>query len=365
MKVLHVETGRHLYGGARQVMYIMDGLQRFGVENILLCQQSSSIAREARQIAEVIPVSLNGDLDFRLFFHLRKLIRRMRPDIVHCHSRRGADIWGGLAAKSLGVPAVLSRRVDNPESAWWVKRKYQMYGKVICISEGIRQVLIKEGLPPGKVTTVRSAIDVNAWEEDCNREAFEQQFEINTNTTVLGMVAQLIPRKGHKLVLQAMHRLHQEYPGLRLICFGQGPLRESLEQEVIRYGLQGKVTFAGFRQDLNKWLGCIDVLVHPAYMEGLGISLIQAAACKVPIIASRAGGMPEIVHHEENGLLIEPGNLEQLMGALTKMLHEPETRQKYGAAGRLLVEKGFSIDHMVEGNLAVYRELLGSGHGHL
>ncbi len=363
MKVLHIETGRHLYGGARQVAYIIEGLHRRGIENVLVCQQGSAIATEVEGMAEVQQLSLHGDVDFRLLFKLLKLIRQYRPDIIHSHSRRGADIWGGLAGSIAGIPTVLSRRVDNPEALWWVGLKYRLYGRVICISEGIRQVLLEEGVPAQKVITVRSAIDANGWKNQCDRKKFNEEFDTQTDHVVLGMVAQLIPRKGHSLVLQAMQQLTDSYPQLRLICFGQGALKDSLEQEAQERGLQERVQFTGFRDDLPNWLGCIDVLVHPALMEGLGISLIQAAACSVPVIASRAGGMPEIVRNEENGLLIEPGDLPGLLQALKRLLNEPDTRQQFGMTGRQLVEREFSIEAMVEGNLAVYQGLTEGGRG--
>lgn len=364
MKVLHIETGRHLYGGARQVAYIIEGLHRHGIENILACQQGSAIATAMAGIAQVHQFSLHGDLDFRLIFKLRKLIQLYQPDIIHCHSRRGADIWGGVAGRMAHIPTVLSRRVDNPEPGWLVQKKYALYDRVICISEGIRQVLLKQGVAEHRVTTVRSAIDVNAWGQGCDREVFNAQFNTQSHQLLLGMVAQLIPRKGHSLVLQAMQQLTTHYPHLHLICFGQGPLRQSLQQEVIDRGLQDRVQFAGFRDDLQQWLGCIDVLVHPALMEGLGISLIQAAACGIPLIASRAGGMPEIVRDQLNGLLIEPGDLAGLQQALKRLINEPHTRQRMGKAGRQLVEQEFSIEQMVLGNLAVYQDLISSGAVH-
>lgn len=364
MKVLHIETGRHLYGGAKQVAYIIEGLHKRGVDNILVCQQGSAIATEVSQMAEVHQLSLRGDVDFRLLFQVRKLIKQYRPDVIHCHSRRGADIWGGIAGHLSHLPTVLSRRVDNLEPGWLVHRKYSWYDRVICISEGIRQVLLKQGVPEQKVITVRSAIDVTAWSEHCSREAFDNEFNTQPEQLILGMVAQLIPRKGHSLVLQAMQQLAADYPDLQLICFGQGPLRQALEQEAIERGLQDRVQFTGFRDDLPKWLGCIDMLVHPALTEGLGISLIQAAACSVPVIASRAGGMPEIVRDQLNGLLIEPGDLSALKQAMKRLIDEPHTRQQFGKAGRQLVEQEFSIEQMVEGNLAVYRDLSSTGTDH-
>jgi glycosyltransferase involved in cell wall biosynthesis len=361
MKVLHIETGRHLYGGARQVAYIIEGLHKRGIENILVCQSSSAIASAVQGMAEVHQFSLHGDLDFRLLFQLRKLIRQYQPDIIHCHSRRGADIWGGIAGRMSATTTVLSRRVDNLEPSWLVQKKYALYDKVICISEGIRQVLLKQGVAEQKVITVRSAIDVNAWGKHCEREKFNTEFHTSAEHLLLGMVAQLIPRKGHTLVLKAMQQLISDHPNLQLICFGQGSQREALEQVAKERGLQDRVLFTGFRDDLPKWLGCIDILVHPAYTEGLGISLIQAAACSVPVIASHAGGMPEIVHDQQNGLLIEPGDLAGLVQALKRLIEEPDTRQQFGEAGRQLVEQEFSIEQMVEGNLTVYRELSSAG----
>jgi glycosyltransferase involved in cell wall biosynthesis len=361
MKVLHIETGRHLYGGARQVAYIIEGLHKRGIENILVCQSSSAISTAVQGLAQVHQFSLHGDLDFRLLFQLRTLIHQYQPDIIHCHSRRGADIWGGIAGRMSNTPTVLSRRVDNLEPNWLVLKKYGLYDRVICISEGIRQVLLKQGVSEQKVITVRSAIDVSAWGQHCERKKFNTEFHTKSEHLLLGMVAQLIPRKGHSLVLQAMQQLIPDYPNLQLICFGQGPLIDELRQEANGRGLQDRVLFTGFRDDLQNWLGCIDILVHPAFTEGLGISLIQAAACSVPLIASRAGGMPEIVHDQQNGLLIEPGDLAGLVQALKRLIDEPDTRQKFGKAGRQLVEQEFSIEQMVDGNLAVYREISSSG----
>ncbi|MFP4607880.1 MAG: glycosyltransferase, partial [Thiohalospira sp.] len=124
MRILHVETGRHLYGGAAQVLYLLEGLARSGCESHLACPADSAIVKAARDAG--IPVhdtGRGGDLAPAMALRLRRLLGRLRPDLVHVHSRRGADPWGGLAARWAGVPAVLSRRVDNPEPRWWAARK--------------------------------------------------------------------------------------------------------------------------------------------------------------------------------------------------------------------------------------------------
>ena len=358
MKVLHVESGRHLYGGARQVLYLLQGLQREGVENLLACPQDSEIQRAAQPHATVCPLPMKGDLDLALVGRLRALVRRHRPDLVHLHSRRGADLLGGVAARLEGVPAVLSRRVDNPEPRWWAAAKYRLYHRIVTISDGIRQVLLAEGIPPGRVVCVRSAVVAGEYQSPCSQEDFGRAFDLAGGGPVIGVIAQLIPRKGHRHLLAALPDLVAEFAGLQVLFFGQGPLQDELVQDVAARGLAGQVRFAGFRQDLPRWLGCLDLVVHPAEMEGLGVSLLQAAAAGVALVGSRAGGIPEIVVDGQTGLLVEPGDRQALGAAVRRLLSDDTLRRRLGAGGRQRVESLFSVDAMVAGNLEVYRDVL-------
>lgn len=358
MKVLHVESGRHLYGGAKQVLYIMEGLAQRGVSNLLACPPGAHIAAPAHASARVFEMPMKGDIDIGLVGRLKRLIAAEKPDLVHIHSRRGADLWGGLAARLAGVPCVLSRRVDNPEARWVVGLKYRLYGHVITISEGIRQVLLAEGLDPGKVSCVRSAVDATPYLVDCDKAAFRAGLGLAPDTLLVGTVAQLIPRKGHRHLLAALPQVLARHPKLQVLMFGRGPLEAELRQVIVDQGLADRVSLMGFRDDLPAVLGCLDLLVHPADMEGLGVSLLQASAARVPIIASRAGGMPEAVRDGHNGLLIAPGDVAGLAAAMNRLLDDPALRERMGEAGRQLVLDEFSVAAMCEGNLAVYRKLL-------
>lgn len=360
MKILHVESGRHLYGGARQVLYIVNGLAARGVENVLACPVGSEIAHAAGDGARVVPLTMRGELDAGLALRLRRLIVQSRPDLVHLHSRRGADVWGAVAAGIAATPCILSRRVDNPEPRWMVAVKYRLYDHVIAISEGIRQVLIAEGLDPRRVTCVRSAVDAAPYLSAVDRGAMCREFRLPPDALIVGMVAQLIPRKGHRHLLAALPALRTQFPRLRVLLFGQGPLAPALRAEVATRGLQEVVQLVGFRDDLVRWLGGLDLLVHPAEMEGLGVALLQAAAAAVPVIATRAGGLSEAVADGVTGVLVRPGDVADLSAAVRRLLAEPALRRRMGEAGRARVLSEFSVDAMVEGNLAVYRRVRAS-----
>ncbi len=358
MKVLHVEGGRNLYGGAHQSLLLIEGLKACGIGNVLACRTGSELAEAARPFAEVRAIKMEGDLDAGLIRRLYRIIRETRPDIVHLHSRIGADVMGGIAARLAGVPVVHSRRQDNPESRLAVALKYRLHDRVIAISDGIGRVLLSEGLSAQKLRCVRDAIEITPVVEHPDRGWFEQEFGFQPGTLTLGVVAQLIRRKGHHVLLEALPDVLATFPKVRLLFFGKGPLETELRHTIERMGLAGRVQLAGFRDDLSRILPCLDVFVHPALMEGLGVSLLQASCARLPIVASNVGGIPEAVRDNETGLLVEPGNPGALAQALIRVISDPVLRQRLGHAGRHWVEQAFSADIMVEGNLAVYREVL-------
>ncbi len=359
MKILHVETGRHLYGGSLQVRYLIEGLANEGVSNTLVCEKSTPLVEAVSAWTDnIYPEVIKGDLDVAFIRRLKTIMELERADLVHLHSRRGCEIFGGIAARMAGAPVILTRRVDNPESRLVVGIKYRLYDQVVTISQAIGCVLAREGVPAEKIACVPSAVDCEQYTPSRDRAWFEREFDLTDQDIVIGVVAQLIARKGHRYLLAALPRLFHKHPHLKVLIFGRGQLQESLQRQIDAAGWRQRVRMLGFRQDMDKVMPNLDLLVHPAEMEGLGVSLLQAAASGVPIVASAVGGIPEIVHHGVTGLLVTPADAEALESAVDQMLEQPQRAEKMAVAARQLVKVTFSVPAMVQGNLAIYQRLL-------
>jgi glycosyltransferase involved in cell wall biosynthesis len=360
MKILHIETGKNLYGGALQVYYLLKGLQEFPFQrHELVCAADSDLLSKCQEVVTCHPLTIRGDGDIVFLLKLIKLIRHVQPAIVHVHSRRGAELWGGLAAKLCAVRSILTRRVDNPETKLFIQSKSYLFNTIITISHGITQVMIRQGVAQNKLRCVQSAVDSTSYQKTCNRKWFRQEFNLNEESRVVGVIAQLIERKGHRFLLQCLPQIIDHCPQTTFIFFGQGPLQEELAARIQELGLEESVFLAGFRHDLQSILPCLDLVVHPAVMEGLGVSLLQAAAAGVPIVATSVGGIPEIVQDGQNGFLVPYGDTSILSHAIIRLLTDHELAARFSRAGKARVQKHFSIQAMVQGNVQVYKEIIG------
>ncbi len=359
MKILHVETGRHFLGGPQQVIYLLDALRARGHDNILVCPPGSGIDRIAREHGiRVQNLFCAGDLDLPFAYRLTQFIRDEKPDLVHCHSRRGADVLGGLAASFADVPAVVSRRVDHTELRLVAGLRYRPFRKVIAISEAIATVLRERGVDAALIEVIRSAVDADAFANTPDCAAVRRDFGIPDKVFTIAAAGQLIPRKGHRYLLEAAAALLATHPPFRLVIFGEGYLNNQLRAQAASLGLGDAVQFAGYRDDLDTYIGCFDLFAHPASAEGLGVAALKAQAAGVPVVGCVAGGLPEAVEHGVTGLLVAPEDADALREAIATLIDDDDLRERMGRAGRERMQNAFSIDTMADRHVAVYESLL-------
>jgi glycosyltransferase involved in cell wall biosynthesis len=359
MRIVHVEAGRHLYGGAAQVRYLLEGLTSRGVENVLLCPTGSELAA-ALPAALVRPLPMHGELDVALPLRLVRELKLVKPDVVHVHSRRGADLYGGLAAALAGVPAVLTRRVDATEPAILARLKYRPYRAVVALSGAIERQLAAAGVPRERIVPIASGVDTQRWRPDAAaRERLRAVFALPADALVVGVVAQLIERKRHSWLFELLPELVRVWPQLRVVCFGRGPLEPRLRAELAARGLAEHVVLAGFRADLPELVPGFDVLAHPASREGLGLALLEAASAGVPVVACAVGGVPDVVVTGETGTLVASDDAAAFGRALHALLAAPAERRRLGAAARRHAERKFDTARLVAAHHSLYTRVLG------
>src|SRR3954464_11028666 len=324
---LHVDTARTWRGGQKQGLLTVNGLRASGHRAALVAHPDGELRRRADEGLELIPIAPRTEVDLSAAWKFSRLIRRLQPDVIHAHDPHGVAMAslalsiGSAAAKGQPMPAlVAARRVDfhlkgNSFSRW----KYRQVDCFIAASAVIRQMLVADGVAPDRAVTVHEGIDVDHVEAAPAVNVHEA-FWLPHGSPVVGNVAALVPHKGQRYLVDAAHLVVQQIPDARFIILGEGELREHLEKQVHEHHLEKHVLLPGFRTDV---LGCIkgfDLFVMSSITEGLGTSLLDAMACARPIVATRAGGIPEIVVDGVNGLLVEPRQPEALAAAIVELL---------------------------------------------
>jgi glycosyltransferase involved in cell wall biosynthesis len=272
-------------------------------------------------------------------------------------------------ALSLGASAggrepalVASRRVDfhirgNSFSRW----KYRQVDRFIAASEAIRQMLLSDGVAAERTVTVHEGIDVDHVLAAPPVNVHEA-FWLPHGAPIVGNVAALVPHKGQRYLVEAAHVVIQAMPDVRFVILGEGELREHLVRLVHERHLEKHVLLPGFRTDVLGCLKSFDLFVMSSITEGLGTSLLDAMACSRPIVATRAGGIPEIVDEGVSGLLVPPRDAHALADAIIKALEDEPLRRRLGAAGFERVRERFTVERMVAQTAAVYASVAGKGH---
>jgi glycosyltransferase involved in cell wall biosynthesis len=366
MLSLHIDTARSWRGGQNQALLTVLGLRAAGHRTILVAHPQGELRRRASEGPDLIPLAPRSELDLAAAWRLSRLLRELRPSIVHAHDPHGVAMAAlALSYQTLSPHPILvaSRRVDfhlktNALSRW----KYRQVRAFICASDAIRQMLIEQGIPSASAITVHEGIDL-AHVNAAPRANVHETFWLPHGAPVVGAVGALVPHKGHRYLIDAAAQVVREVPDARFVILGEGELHQALERQIADYSLEKHVLLAGFRQDVLSLLKGFDIFTMPSVTEGLGTSLLDAMACERPIVASHVGGIPEVVRDGETGLLAPPKDVAALADALVRLLKNRELAARVAAAGLARVREYFTVERMVEETLSVYERLAGNGRG--
>jgi glycosyltransferase involved in cell wall biosynthesis len=312
---------------------------------------------------------INPVQDTKALNSLRKLISREKPDIVHTHTYK-AGILGCWAAKVGGVPHIVHTPHGHVFYGHFDPLTTQVFKtiekctvpimeRVVALTEGERKDYINFGVCPSeKLVTIHSGVDLGRFGNGQGKiEEIRKAFGVAPDAVVVGTVGWLLPIKGSMQLLHAMGNIWNGRGDLNLVYVGKGDLEGSLKAEAAAMGVEDRVQFLGWRDDVHEIMPMMDVFVLPSMMEGMGRALVEAMAAGKPVIGSRVGGIPDLVKDGYNGLLVEPGDVSGLAKAIQKLVADENLRRTMGERGRAMAP-AYSVEKMVEKINGLYMSLL-------
>ncbi len=316
----------------------------------LLCRPHAPLEIRARvQEFNVYTMSMRGDFDPVVIYKTWKLIRRLRVDVV-CTNMDKELRFGGIAAKMAGVLAIVPhRQIDYPlKNTWTYHWTYAHVATgIIANSSATKKSLMKNSpwLPAGKIRVIYLGVEYFRFSSPAKKN-LRKEMGISQKDFLVGFVGQLDERKGVETFVKSFCFLSEKKSHVTLLVVGEGKLKNRLMDMASQ--CHGRVIFAGYRNDVDEVMKCIDVLVLPSFWEGFGIVLIEAMAAGKPVVTTRTSNMPEIVTDKKDGFLIPPGDEDSLTKVLINLIEKPELKKEMGRLGQKKVQKQFTLEKMVD-----------------
>ncbi|TCK02911.1 glycosyltransferase family 4 protein [Phorcysia thermohydrogeniphila] len=353
MRILHVDTEKGWRGGEQQLFYLVKGLKERGVEVAVACRVGDELERRCREEGiTVYPLKGNQTGDILRVGALGK-----NYDIIHAHAAKAHTI-AAFSKKFHKKPVIYTRRVDYPpKKNPLTELKYKLTDKVVAITEFVADVLKKELNLKG-IEVIYSAVDENLPEKiETNKvKTFREKFK---GKKIIGSVAALTEQKNIPNLIEAARILLKERNDLAFVVFGEGKLKSYLQSLIKEKGLEGSFLLAGFKEDVYNYVKGFDVFVLPSDYEGLGSSLLIAMLLNVPVVATKVGGVPEVIKDGETGLLVERRNPVKLADAILRLLDGSKLRKRITTKAYSVVVDNFSVGRMVDAYLRLYGEVVG------
>ncbi len=345
MSFLFVDTEPVWRGGQDQLLTLLRGLIPRGHRVHLICHPKTLLEERAREAGVTVhPISIRSEISLIAFMRILGILARVRPQILAFNTPRPI-LLGNLASRLIGVRArIIFRRVNFPLRKNLITRLKYNWGIdcIVTVSESIREQLQADGVSRARIRTIYEGMDLSPFPR---RES--PQPHGRGEPAVVGTVAHFSPEKGLRYLVEAASLIPDVHSRMRFMLVGDGECRVDLENQVREYGLEDCFHFAGFQKRPAPYLSSFDYFVLPSLSEGLSSAILSAMAASLPVIATNVGGIPELIRHEENGLLVPPADAVALAQAIQRLGDYPAEAFDMGRRGRLRAERQFTLQRMI------------------
>lgn len=354
---LHIDTARTWRGGQSQVRYTVLGLRAAGHRAALVADPSGALFQRMSEGLDLIPLATRGEIDLAAAWRLSRVLKQMRPDVVHAHDPGGV----AMAATALSIAAprpkpalIASRRIEFPVgrnsfSSW----KYSQVDCFLAISRAVRDRLVADRIPSSRIEIVHEGVDVARIVSLPHGNLHAALF-LPTHSPIVGAIGALVDQKAHHALVEAAAVVVKEVSDVRFVILGEGELRPQLEKQIKHLHLERHVFLAGFRPDVLELLKDVDVFALSSTHEGMCTSLVDAMAAEKPAVATAVGGVPEVLADGETGFLVPPRDVRALATRIVQLLKDQALRARMGRAGLARARRLFTVERMVEETAAAY-----------
>ena len=380
LKILRIITRLNIGGPAQHVVYLTQGLKEGNFQSKLVFgvvdQNEGDMSYLARgngiAFTEIDPLKNEAGLlgNLRAFLQLYRLIRREKPNLVHLHLLK-ARFLGGLAAKVAGVPFVLETFHGDLFGGYYGFLKtqaillaerilgYWVMDKVLAVSEGVKESLLRSRIASAaKVEVIPLGLDLEKFMHQPQLTGkLRQEMKFQGNDQLVGVVGRMVPIKRHCDFLQAACEVLRVHPNVRFILVGDGLLRRDLEIECRQLGIHDAVTFLGWRSDLDRIYADLDVVVLCSLNEGTPVSLIEAMSAGKAVVATKVGGVPDVVEDGITGLLVPPKEPKALADAILRLLKDDDLRRSFGKNAGAAVYPKYDVSRLIQDMKNLYFNL--------
>lgn len=349
-----MDTESFWRGGQEQLFSLMVGIRQRGYGVELAAPTGSPLASRAQEVGVTTHgFTQRSELSLRAAWRLARILGPGRVDVLHYNTPRPV-LAGGLAAWISRVPIlVASRRVNFPLRSRFSRVKYNcLLDRVVTVSGSIQRTLVQDGVRPERVSVIYEGVDLRSVDGQPSTSVLPVRSGL-----VVGVVAHLSPEKGHLTVLKAAARLRERFPDVTYVFVGGGERRQTLEERARALNVADRVLFTGFRTDSDAMMREFDVFCLASLSEGLSSAILAAMARPLPVVATRVGGIPELVVDGSTGLLVPAGRPDKLAEALSKVLSSSSLRRRMREAGRRRVAENFTLDRKLDETERLYLEL--------